>query len=205
MYYGERFNGYTHLAGAVLATAGAVTLIAQAAARADPWRTGSMVIYGVTLSLLFLASTLYHSTRGRWKEIFRKIDHCSIYLVIAGTYTPFALVSLKDTWGWTLFAAVWSLAILGVLQEVWLARGMRLTSLAIYLAMGWLGALLFFPLVEALGWNGFAWLLAGGLVYTVGIFFYLYDERFAHWHGFWHLCVLAGSTAHFTAIAMFVL
>lgn len=204
MYRGERLNGYTHLAGSVLAVAGAVTLIDLATHRADPLRVVSFTVYGVTLCLLYLASTLYHSTRGRAKAILQKCDHCAIYLMIAGTYTPFALVSLSGTWSWTLFCAVWSLALVGILQELWLAKGLRLTSMAIYLIMGWIALIALTPLVEALTWNGFAWLLAGGVIYTVGIVFYLFDERFRHWHGIWHVFVLAGSAAHYTAIVLFV-
>jgi hemolysin III len=204
MYHGERFNGYTHLAGAVLALGGATVLVAMAAAKADPWRLVSFSIYGVTLILLYLASTLYHSTRGRAKDILRKVDHCSIYLVIAGTYTPFALVSLKGPEGFTLLAAVWALAFVGIVQECWLARGMRLTSLAIYLIMGWLALFALEPLFMALSWKGMALMLAGGLVYTFGVLFYLLDERKPHFHGIWHLFVLAGSAAHYATIVAFV-
>jgi hemolysin III len=204
MYYGERFNGYTHLAGAMAAGVGAVALVTQAVLRGDSTRMVSFAVYGTTLCLLFLASTLYHSTQGRAKDLFRKLDHCSIYLFIAGTITPFALVMMKGEWGWTLFGAMWALALVGIIQEVWLARGMRLTSLVIYLLMGWLPLIAFEPLLEALTWNGFGWLLAGGVVYTVGIVFYLYDERFRHWHGIWHLCVLCGSVTHYAAIVKFV-
>jgi hemolysin III len=205
MYRGERLNGYTHLAGSVLAVAGAITLIDLAAHRADPMRLVSFSVYGATLCLLYLASTLYHSTRGRAKAVLQKCDHCAIYLMIAGTYTPFALVTLNGTSdGWTLFGAVWSLAIVGILQELWIAKGMRVTSLAIYLIMGWLALVALTPLIEALSWNGFAWLLGGGLIYTVGVVFYLFDERFRHWHGIWHLFVLAGSGVHYTAIFLFV-
>jgi hemolysin III len=204
MYKGERLNGYTHLAGSVLAVAGAITLIDLASHRADPMRLVSFSVYGVTLCLLFLASTLYHSTRGRAKAVLQKCDHCAIYLMIAGTYTPIALVSLNGEWGWTLFGAVWSLAVVGILQELWIAKGLRLTSMAIYLIMGWLALLALTPLIEALTWNGFAWLLGGGVIYTIGIVFYLFDERFRHWHGIWHVCVLAGSAAHYTAMVLFV-
>jgi hemolysin III len=200
MYYGERFNGYTHLAGTVLAAAGATILIGMATLKADP----SFSVYGATLCLVYLASTLYHSTQGHAKRIFQKLDHCSIYLVIAGTYTPFALVSSNHTFGWTLFAAIWMLAFVGILQECYLAKGLRLTSLAIYLIMGWLALVDLVPLVEALTWNGIAWVAGGGLVYTSGIVFYLFDERFPHWHGIWHLFVLGGSAAHYTAILKFV-
>jgi hemolysin III len=205
MYYGERFNGYTHLAGTVLAVAGAASLVSIAAAKADPWRLGSFAVYGATLVLCFLASTLYHSTRGRAKAVFRKLDHCSIYLLIAGSWTPFALVALKDSpWGLTLFVGVWSLALVGILQECWLARGARLTSLAIYLLMGWIALFALSPLVDALSWYGLAWLVTGGLIYTSGVVFYLYDHLHRHWHGIWHLFVLAGSATHYAAILLFV-
>jgi len=204
MYYGERFNGYTHLAGAVAAVGAAGTLVAMAANRGDPWRLASFTIYGITLVTLFLASTLYHSTRGRWKDIFRKLDHVSIYLVIAGTWTPFMLVTVDPSWRWTLFNAVWALAFLGVWQEIYIARGLRLTSLAIYLAMGWLGLAALEPLLQGLGEMGMIWMVAGGIVYTIGIVFYLYDERFKHWHGIWHCFVLVGSAVHFAAILRFV-
>ena len=204
MYPGERFNGYSHLAGTVLALAGATILVVGAALKADPWRIVGFSVYGATLILLFLASTLYHSTRGRAKSFFRKLDHCAIYLLIAGTYTPFALVTLNGPWGWTLLGAVWGLAVVGIAQECCLARGARVTSLLIYLMMGWLAIIALAPLVEKLSWTAFAWLLGGGLVYTAGIAFYLYDERVRHFHGVWHLFVLGGSAAHYTAIAAFV-
>ena len=204
MCHGERFNGYTHLLGTVLAVAGVIFLVSLPSVQNDFWRSTSIYVYGATLCLLFLASTLYHGTQGAAKNFFRKVDHCSIYLVIAGTWTPFALVTLQGVHGWTLFATVWGLAVLGVAQECWIAKGLRLTSLAIYLLMGWIAIFALEPLIKALTWNGFAWLLGGGLVYTVGIVFYLYDERFKHWHGIWHLFVLAGSAAHYTAILLFV-
>lgn len=204
MYHGERFNAHTHLAGTVLALTGAGTLVTMAAVKADPLRLVSFSVYGTTLCLLFLVSTLYHSTQGTAKDLFRKLDYCAIYLVIAGTYTPFALVSLKGAWSWTLFGAVWSLAIVGIAQECWIAKGKRFTSLAIYLLMGWLAIVALVPLAEALSWNGVAWMVGGGLAYTAGVLFYLYDERFTHWHGIWHLFVLAGSALHYVAIVLFV-
>lgn len=204
MYHGERFNGYTHLAGALLALGGAATLISMGTVKGDPWRVVSFAVYGSTLCLMYFASTLYHSSRGRAKDVFRKLDHVAIYLVIAGTYTPFALVSLDAEWGRTLLVAVWSLAALGVLQELWIARGMRLTSLAIYLVMGWLGLAVLDPLLHALTEQGMAWLAGGGIIYTLGVVFYLFDEKFPHWHGIWHLFVLAGSAAHYTVMVKFV-
>lgn len=204
MYYGERFNGYTHLAGTVLAAAGATVLVVMASMKADPTRIASFSVYGATLCLVFLASTLYHSTQGTAKRIFQKLDHCAIYLVIAGTYTPFALVSNNGVFGSTLFAAIWCLAFVGIAQEIFIAKGARLTSLAIYLIMGWLALVDLVPLVEALTWQGIGWVAGGGLVYTSGMLFYLYDERFPHWHGIWHLFVLGGSVAHYAAVLQFV-
>jgi len=204
MHRGERFNGYTHLAGAIMALAGATVLVVMAALKADPWRIVSFSVYGATLILLYLISTLYHSSRGRAKAVLRKLDHCSIYLLIAGTYTPFALVTLRGAWGWSLFGAVWGLAVVGIVQELVIARGARITSLAIYVLMGWLAIVAVAPLFEALALSGMAWVVGGGLVYTAGIVFYLYDERIRHFHGVWHLFVMGGSAAHFTAIVAFV-
>lgn len=204
MYYGERLNSYTHLVGAVGSLAAASVLVSMGAQKGDAWKVASFAVYGATLVSLFCASTLYHSTRGRLKAVFRKLDHTMIYLVIAGTYTPFALVTLKGTAGWTLFGVVWGLAIVGILQELYFARGARTSSLAIYLLMGWAALLAVEPLIAALAWNGFAWLLAGGIVYTGGIVFYLYDDRFPHAHGIWHVCVLVASALHFAAIVQFV-
>jgi hemolysin III len=204
MYPGERFNGLTHLSGAVLALAGTVVLIVIASLQADAWKIVSFSIYGASLIFLYLSSTLYHSTRGRAKAIFRKMDHAAIYLLIAGTYTPFTLVTLNGPWGWSLFGIVWGLAILGIVQEIWIAKGARVLSLAIYLLMGWVAMVAAAPIIRAIAWSGFAWLAAGGIVYTVGIVFYCYDERFRHFHGVWHLFVLAGSAIHYTAIVLFI-
>ena len=204
MYRGERFNGYTHLAGAILALAAGTTLIVAGALRGDPWRIVAFSVYAASLFLLYLISTLYHSTRGRTKDVLRKFDHCAIYLLIAGTYTPFTLVTLNGPWGWSLFGVVWGLAVIGIAQEIWLARGARVSSLVIYLAMGWVALVAAAPLLAALGPAGFTWVAAGGAVYTAGIVFYLYDERFLHWHGIWHLFVLGGSAVHFAAIWLYL-
>jgi hemolysin III len=204
MYHGERFNSYSHLAATVLALAGATVLVVLGALMADPWRIVSFAVYGVTLVLLFLTSTLYHSVRGRAKPVLRKLDHCSIYLLIAGTYTPFALVTLGGAWGWSLLGAIWALAVLGIVQECWIARGARVVSLVIYLLMGWLALVAIVPLFRALEAQGLAWVAGGGILYTAGIVFYIYDERFRHFHGIWHLFVLAGSIAHYIAILAFV-
>ena len=204
MYYGERLNGVTHLMGTALAAAGAAVLVVLAARQGDSWKIVSFSIYGAMLFALYTLSTLYHSTRGRAKNVFRKLDHCSIYLLIAGTYTPFTLVTLRGTWGWSLFGVVWGLAALGIAQEAWLAKGARILSLIIYVLMGWLGVIAVKPLVAALTPAGFAWLAAGGLLYTGGIIFYALDEKLRHGHGVWHLFVLAGSASHYFAILLYV-
>lgn len=205
MYYGERFNALTHLCGALLALAGSVVLIARATQDGDPWKVVSVSIYGATLVLLYSFSTLYHSLRGRAKAILRKLDHHCIYLLIAGTYTPFCLVTLRGPWGWSLLVVVWGLAGLGSLQELKSNRGARILSVAIYVVMGWVALVAVAPLLQALGTAGFAWLAAGGLFYTVGIIFYALDARLPHAHGIWHLFVIAGSAAHYIAILRYVL
>ena len=204
MYHGERFNSITHLVGAGLAVLGAVLLVVTAARLGDPWKIVSFSIYGAMLVALYVAKTLYHSVRGRAKTILQKFDHCSIYLLIAGSYTPFALVSLRGPWGWSLLGAVWTLAVVGILQEIWFAKGARVLSLVIYLLMGWLALVAVLPLWEALTPRGFAWLAAGGLLYTVGIIFYVADQRIRHGHGVWHLFVLGGSSCHFFTVLFFV-
>jgi len=142
--------------------------------------------------------------RGRLKRILRKMDHLSIYLLIAGSYTPFCLISLRGAWGWSLFGIVWSLALVGMLQEIKPRSEARVLSLVIYAVMGWIVLVAINPLIENLGMPGFIWLAAGGVFYTGGIIFYVFDERFRHWHGIWHLFVIAGSLAHFIAILFYV-
>jgi hemolysin III len=205
MYRGEKFNAWTHLVGALLALAGTVVLVVVAARTGDPWKVVSVSLYGLTLVLLYSFSTLYHSLRGRPKVVLRQLDHHSIYWLIAGSYTPFCLVSLRGPWGWSLFGVVWGLAILGSLQELRPRNEARILSVVIYVLMGWAVLAALPPLLAALGLAGFAWLLAGGLCYTLGIVFYAHDTRWRHAHGIWHLFVLAGSAAHYVAILAFVL
>ncbi|WP_434513579.1 hemolysin III family protein [Dechloromonas sp. ARDL1] len=204
MYHGERFNAWTHLFGALLALSGAIWLLVLAAASGDGWKVFSMAVYGATLVLLYSISTLYHSVRGRVKRVLRKLDHLSIYLLIAGSYTPFCLISLRGPWGWWLFGIVWSLAAIGMLQEIKPRSEARILSLVIYAVMGWIVLVAIEPLLASLGLPGFLWLAAGGVAYTVGIVFFAFDEKFRHWHGIWHLFVIAGSLAHFIAILFYV-
>ncbi|MEO8410669.1 MAG: hemolysin III family protein [Propionivibrio sp.] len=205
MYYGERFNAWTHLVGAIMAVTGSVALIVMSASLGDPWKIVSTSIFGATLILLYTTSTLYHSLRGRAKIVLRKLDHLSIYLLIAGTYTPFCLVTLRGVWGWSLFGIVWGLALVGMLQEIKPRSEARVMSLVIYALMGWVVIIAVRPLMTHLSTAGFVWLAAGGLLYTVGIVFYAFDERFRHWHGIWHLFVIGGSLAHYVAIANYVI
>lgn len=205
MEYGEKFNTWTHLLGAVLALAGCVVLIVLGALSGDAWKIVSFAIYGTTLVMLYSFSTLYHNApNGRMKAFLQKLDHNAIYLLIAGSYTPFSLVSLRGGWGWSLFGVVWGLALLGMLQETFFTQKSRKLSLLIYVTMGWVAIIALIPLVKVLSWAGFAWVAAGGLTYTLGIVFYLNDRKFSHWHGIWHLFVLAGSILHFVAILLYV-
>ncbi len=205
MYHGERFNAWTHLVGTVLSVIGAVILIVMAAAMGDPWKIVSVSIFGATLILLYSASTLYHSVRGRAKVILRKLDHLSIYLLIAGTYTPFCLITLRGPWGWSLFGVVWGLAVVGMLQEIKPRSEARIMSLIIYALMGWVVLVAAKPLLAHIETAGFVCLAGGGLLYTIGIVFYAFDSRFRHWHGIWHLFVIGGSLLHYFAIALYVI
>ena len=204
MVHGERFNSITHAVGTVASVLSGVLLVSVAARSGDAWKIVSFSIYAVTLWLLYLTSTLYHSMRGASKDLLRKMDHCAIYLLIAGTYTPFTLVTLRGTIGWTMFGLVWTLAVLGIAQELLYARRGRVLSLVIYVVMGWLAVACTGPLVDALGRAGFAWLAAGGLLYTAGIGFYATDHKVRHGHGIWHLFVLAGSICHYIAVLLHV-
>lgn len=205
MYYGEKFNAWTHLVGAILATIGAVWMLVVATMTEDIWKIISVAVYGVALVMLYSASTVYHSVRGRAKVIMQKVDHFSIYLLIAGSYTPFCLVTLHGTWGWTLFGIVWALAIIGILQEIKPRSEARVMSIVIYAVMGWIVLVAVKPLLAALGMAGFVWLALGGVFYTVGIIFFAFDTKVRHFHGVWHLFVIAGSLLHFVAISRYVL
>ncbi len=205
MYHGERFNSITHLVGAALALAGLVVLVVFASLKGDPWKIVSFSIYGASLFLLYTLSTLYHSLRGRAKEIFQKLDHVAIYLLIAGTYTPFTLVTLRGAWGWSLFGIIWGLAIVGIIVDTLHKKGSRAIQMVIYLLMGWLIVVAMYPLVQALPTGGLVLLVLGGVLYTSGIIFYALDKRMKHAHGIWHLFVLAGSISHFLAVLYYVL
>ena len=204
-FHGEKFNALSHLAGAVLAIAGTAVLIVLAALTGDARKVVGVTIFGSTLMILYSISTLYHSLGGRAKAVVQKLDQFSIYLLIAGTYTPFCLVTLRGAWGWSLLGVEWGLAVLGILQELRPANEARIRSVVIYVLMGWAAVVAIHPLIDALGMAGFAWLAGGGLFYTLGIVFYAIDTRMAHAHGIWHLFVVAGSATHFFAVLRFVI
>jgi hemolysin III len=205
MIRGERFNSISHLVGAALALAGAVVLVVVASRGGDAYRIVSFSIYGTTLFLLYLMSTLYHGLpQGRAKRVFQVLDHQAIYLLIAGSYTPFTLVSLNGGVGWWMFGAIWGLAVLGLVLDALPLRGARVLPLAIYFVMGWLIVLAINPLLAVLPRAGFIWLLTGGLLYSSGIVFYALDHRYPWMHGVWHLFVLAGSISHYVAILVYV-
>jgi hemolysin III len=205
MYKGERFNSITHLAGSIAAIIGLVMLIVTTSRQEEVLSILSVTIYGITLVLLYVFSTLNHSLRGKAKNIFQKLDFLAIYLLIAGTYTPFSLITLREDLGWIIFGLVWGLAILGIMLELFQNKKNRTISIVIYLVMGWVIIIAIKPLIHALGITGFGWLLLGGLFYTFGVFFYVYEERVKHFHGIWHLCVLAGSTIQYFTVFYYVL
>ncbi len=196
-------NSVTHGVAALLALAGAVILV-LAAAGGTGWQIASCSVFGCTLVLVYLCSTLYHSlVRTRARRVLRIIDHSAIYLLIAGTYTPFALVSLRGQLGWLLFAIIWSLAILGIVFKSVAIGRFPMASVVVYVGMGWLAVFAMRPLLHALTWHGLFWIALGGLFYTAGIVFYAFD-RLSYFHAFWHLFVLGGSTCHYFAVLFYV-
>jgi len=205
MYHGERFNSISHLVGAALALAGLVVLVVFASLQSDVWKIVSFSIYGASLFLLYTLSTLYHSLRGRAKDIFRKLDHIAIYLLIAGSYTPLTLITLRGIWGWTLFGITWALAIVGIIVDGLHKDGSRAIQMVIYLLMGWLILVAMYPLIQALPNGALMLLVLGGAFYTSGMIFYAIDERMKHAHGIWHLFVLAGSISHYLVMLHYVL
>ena len=204
MYKGERFNSISHLVGVVLACIGVTFLLAVAINKGDAFKIVGFGIYGLMLVSLYAVSTIYHSTQGRAKNFFRQLDYISIYLMIAGSYTPFTLITLRGVWGWTLFGIIWSLAVIGIIQEIIVGKKTRKFSLFIYLLMGWLIIIAINPLVASLPSAGLWWLIAGGLSYTFGVAFFVLDEKIRHFHGVWHLCVLAGSICQFICLYFYV-
>ena len=200
MYKGERFNSISHLVGASLALVGGAVLVTMAAMEGEVAKIVSFSIYAVTLFLLYLSSTLYHSFPGRAKLFFRVVDHQAIYLLIAGTYTPIAVVALRSAGGWWLLGGVWAMAIVGMILDAVRRTGPRIGSILLYLAMGWICVLALDSLVVLLSPESLILLFVGGVFYTSGIVFFVLDSWYPWCHGIWHLFVLAGSVSHYFAI-----
>ncbi|MDX9722244.1 MAG: hemolysin III family protein [Myxococcota bacterium] len=201
----ERANALTHLLGVILAVAALALLPTYAALDGDPWHIVSCTIYGVTQLALYSTSTIYHwvsepERKARW----RHLDHAAIFLLIAGTYTPFTLVSLRGPWGWTVFGIVWGLAVVGIGMQTLLLRTKGWVTALPYIAMGWVIVIAIEPLIEALPTGGLYFLVAGGLAYTLGAVFYAWRSLPYH-HAIWHLFVMAGSGLHFGAVFFYVI
>lgn len=194
-------NSVTHGLGLALSLIALPVVVVEAARRSDSWAVAGAAIYGVSLVLLYAASTLYHSMpRSPLTTLLRLLDHSAIYLLIAGSYTPFALGPLRGPLGWFLLAAVWTMALLGIAAKARNGFGSKRLTISLYIAMGWLSILAVKPLFTTLGPAGFGWLLAGGLCYTGGVVFYATDHRVRYGHAIWHVFVLAGSACHFFAV-----
>lgn len=201
----EIAHAVSHGIGILLSIAGLVLMVVFAALYGNAWHVVSCSIYGATLILLYTASTLYHGiTLPRAKGVLRRIDHAAIFLLIAGTYTPFTLVPLRGAWGWTLFGLVWGFGALGVILETSLKRRIKWLSISLYLGLGWLVVIAIGPLLEAVASGGLVLLLAGGLCYSLGVIFYIW-KRLAYHHAVWHIFVMAGSLLHFLSVFFYVL
>ena len=201
----EIANSITHGLGAGLAIAGLIFLVYYSAAYGTIWHIVSCAIYGTTLVLLYTISTLYHSIPSpRFKSVMRILDHSAIFLLIAGTYTPFTLVSLRGPWGWSLLGIIWGAAILGILFQTALQKSWVSLTVALYVLMGWAIVVAVKPLLDVIPTEGFLLLLYGGLAYTLGTVFYIWKQMRFH-HAIWHVFVLAGSVFHFFAVFYYVL
>jgi hemolysin III len=200
----EWANCLTHAVGLILSLIGLVLLIEAPFQEQDHWRMMSFAVFGGSLILLYAASTFYHAVKHpKLKKLFRTLDHCAIYLLIAGSYTPFTMLLLGGVWGWVLFGSVWSLAVLGIFFKIFFKHRFKILSTSLYLFMGWLVIIAIEPLLERFHSAGLCWLLAGGLSYTGGVIFYVLDKR-RFFHAIWHLFVLVGSVCHYLAVFLYI-
>ncbi len=208
MYYGEKLNSISHLVGAALALIGLGALLSVSLLSGDPWVMVSFSVFGASMVLLYTMSTLYHSFQPpALKRIFRIFDHVSIYILIAGTYTPYMLVTQRDGNGWLIMGIIWALAVIGILSEIFLSgRAVKFGQLIIYLGMGWACTFDYASLKAAIPETGLIWLTVGGLAYTGGVVFYILDkmDKLTHAHGIWHFFVLTGTISHFISIIGYV-
>jgi hemolysin III len=201
----EIAHAITHGIGAILSIVGLILLIVFASFNGNPWEIVSVTIFGTTMLLMYLSSTIVHGLpKGKWKDIFQIFDHSSIYLFIAGTYTPFLLVHLRSNIGWTLFGIIWGIAIIGIIFKVFFVKKFLILSTMFYILMGWLIVLVWEPLTATIPSNGITLLVVGGIFYTVGTIFYMW-RKIPYHHVIWHLFVLAGSVSHFFAIFYYVI
>ncbi|AIQ64487.1 hemolysin D [Paenibacillus stellifer] len=201
----EVVNAVTHGIGAVLSVAALVLLIVFSSMRGTAWHVVSFSIYGTSMLLLYLNSTIVHSLKeGKVKDLFEFFDHSSIYLFIAGTYTPFLLVAIRGTLGWSLFGIIWGIAFFGVLFKAFFTKRFLFMSTIFYIAMGWLIVIAWGPLTAAVAQDGMSLLMAGGVLYTLGTIFYVW-RAFPYHHAVWHVFVLLGSVTHFFAVLMYLL
>ena len=201
----EIAHAITHGVGLLLSIAALAILVVFASLRGNAWHIVSSSIYGTTLVLLYTASTFYHALPSpRAKGVFRILDHAAIYLLIAGTYTPFTLVNLRGGWGWALFGVVWGLALFGIVLEAVAKQRVRILSLVLYLGLGWLVAVAVKPLLDSVAGGGLVLLLLGGLAYSGGVVFYSW-HRLPYHHAVWHVFVMAGSACHFFAVLFYVI
>lgn len=197
----EIANSVTHGVGLGLSLAGFIVLIILAGKQTDTLHKLSILVYGATLVILYAASTIYHSVHHvRLKRVFRVVDHAAIYLLIAGTYTPFLLIYLRGSaWGWVFLASIWTMTLFGIVYKIFFIQRFPGISTATYLAMGWMAVLFIRPIVRAIPSTGLLWLAAGGLLYTAGVWFYTRDHQ-PYRHAIWHLFVLGGSACHYVAV-----
>lgn len=206
MYEGERFNSISHLVAVAISLIGVSVLMTLAVLTYDPYKIISCLIYGVSMIFLFFFSTMYHSLKdGKAKSFFQKMDYIAIYFMIAGTYAPFTLVSLREKNGWLLFSAIWVLALFGIGQDLFRNSKTRRLSLLIYLLMGWLVLLDVHNLWKALSSSALIFLVVGGIFYTAGVIFFVNDTKWKHAHGIWHLFVIAGSTMQYFSVLFSVI
>jgi hemolysin III len=201
----ELANSITHGIGLVLSVAGFAVLLVFAILRGGALQIASCAVYGSTLVCVYAASTLYHALPSpRMKRALKIFDHCAIYLLIAGTYTPFTLVTLRGGWGWSLFAIVWALAMAGIVFKVWFIDHFPILSTVLYLAMGWIAVVAIKPLLSSIPAHGLYWLVAGGVLYSIGVAFFA-ARRLRFGHAIWHVFVIAGSACHYVAVLFYVI
>jgi hemolysin III len=201
----EIAHAVTHGIGVLLSISGLAVLVTFSSLYGDVWHIFSTSIYGATLILLYTASTLYHSiSHEKAKQILQRLDHAAIFLLIAGTYTPFTLVNLRGNWGWTLFGLVWCIALVGIALELFVQKRNKRLSISLYLGLGWLVLIAIKPMLTSVEVGGLLLLLAGGLCYSLGVIFYVWKKLTYH-HAIWHLFVLIGSALHFFSVLFYVI